>query len=101
MYFRSRSWKPLGSLVASACCCWIHSRAVFCPSCWICCRKASFLEVTSWTEGMGRAWLAMMTASLGMTMTMTTQAKSRTRKLVEDREVRAETNRPRLKKTDR
>jgi hypothetical protein len=34
-------------------------------------------------------------------MTKTTQTKRSTRKLVDDRVVRAETKRPRLKKTDR
>src|SRR4030042_6797036 len=101
MNARNLSCQDLGSLVASAWFFVTHSRAAFWPSVWTCWRKASFLAVISWTEGMGRTCPATMTATLGMTMTMMTQAKRRTRKLVDERDVRAETKRPRLKKTDR
>jgi len=42
-----------------------------------------------------------MTAALGMMVTKVTQIKSRIKKLVEDRDVREETKRQRVKKTDK
>jgi hypothetical protein len=68
---------------------------------WICWRKASFLAVISWTEGMGLRRPAIMTDAFGMIVTNVTQMKSRTRKLVELLLVRAETRSPRVKKTER
>ena len=50
---------------------------------------------------MGLIWLAIITAALGMTVTNVTHMNKRSKKLVDDRLVLAETKSPRVKKTDK